>query len=129
MAIERLAFLADDLPQPLTDNRAVHVVVVSPALVAGVVRRIDVDALHLAGVVRQERFERNEVIALHDEISVTRLAAGEIGHVFEQVKRHLVVMIHHRLFPNPIQRRHINKEVLFAVEEYPFTRKKSRSLL
>jgi hypothetical protein len=22
------------------------------------------------------------------------------------VKRHLVVMIHHRLFPNPVQRRH-----------------------
>jgi hypothetical protein len=43
---------------------------------------------------------RNEVIALHDETPITWLTTSQIGHIFEQVKRHLVVLIHHRLFPN-----------------------------
>ena len=47
-----------------------------PAFVARVVRRVDVDALHLPGVVRKQRLERNEVVALDDEVAVARLPAG-----------------------------------------------------
>ena len=50
------------------------------------------------GVVRQQRLERDEVIVLHDEIPVARFTAGEFGHVLEQMKGNLLVMIHHRLF-------------------------------
>ena len=63
MSIERLILFPDYLTQPLTDDRAVDVVVVGPTLVARVVRRIDVDALDLSRVVGKERFERDEVIA------------------------------------------------------------------
>ena len=63
VSVERFALLADYLAQPLTDDRAVDVVVVGPTLVARVVRRIDVDALDLSRVVGKERFERDEVIA------------------------------------------------------------------
>lgn len=102
MAIQRLAFLTDDLTQPLTDQRAVDVVVVGPALVACVVRRIDVDALHLPRVVRQQRFERDKVVALHDEIAVSRLAAGKLRHVFQQMKRHLQMMIDDSFLAYPV---------------------------
>jgi hypothetical protein len=48
--VQRFAFLADHLAQPAANLWAVHVVVVDPALIAGVVRRVDVDALHLPGI-------------------------------------------------------------------------------
>lgn len=47
----------DNLPEPLADFRAVDVVVVDPVFVAGVVRRVDVDALDLARVVREQSLE------------------------------------------------------------------------
>jgi len=37
-------------------QRAIDVVVVNPVFVAGVVGRIDVDALNLAGIFREECF-------------------------------------------------------------------------
>src|SRR5947209_1689838 len=52
-----LALLPDDLADPLLELRLRQVVVVDPALVAGVVRRVDVDALDPAGVRRQKRLE------------------------------------------------------------------------
>ena len=102
MPIEGLAFLADDFAEPFADDGAVDVVVVSPALVSRVVRRVNVDALHLAGVVGQQRLEGDEVVALHDEVAAAGVAAGEFRHVLEQVKGHLQVVVHHSLFPNPV---------------------------
>jgi hypothetical protein len=108
-------FFSDNFSQPVTNFRTVNVIVVNPSrsfplitplVLSCIVRWINVDALHLTCVVGKERLERNEIIALYDEIPVARLAAGKVRHVFEQVKRHLVVMIHHRLFPDPVQRRH-----------------------
>ena len=82
MAIERLALFADDLTEPFANDGAVYVVVISPTFVAGVVRRVDIDALHLAGVVGQQRFQRDEIVALDDQIAVARLTAREVRHVF-----------------------------------------------
>lgn len=55
---------AQCLAQPIPDRQAVDGIVVGSRLIARVVGRIDVDALHLSGVVREERLEREEVIAL-----------------------------------------------------------------
>ena len=62
MPIECLTLLADDLPEPLTDDRTIDVVVVCPTLVARIIWWVDVDALDLPGVIREQRFERNEVM-------------------------------------------------------------------
>ncbi len=104
--VQRFAFLADHLAEPFADDRARHVIVVRPAFVAGVVRRVNVDALHLPGVERQQRLQRYQVVTLHDEIAVARSAAGKLGHVLEQVEGHLPVMVHHRFLAYPVQRRH-----------------------
>ncbi len=71
-----------------------------------VVGWVNVDALQLACVIREQGFECHQVVSLHDEIAVPRLAAGEFGHVFEQMKRHLLVMVHHGVFSNPVQGGH-----------------------
>ena len=83
MAGKVFGFLANNFAKPLTDERAVDAVVVNPSFVAGVVRRVNVDALDLPGVVRQQRLERDEVVALHDEIAVARLPARQFRHVLE----------------------------------------------
>ena len=106
MPVERFAFLADNFAEPFADDRAVDVVIVSPAFIAGVVRRVNVDALDLSGVERQQRLERHEIVALHYEVALARLTAGEFGHVFEQMKGDGMVMVHHRLLANPVEGRH-----------------------
>ena len=59
-----------NLAEPVLHHRGVDVVVVRPTLVAGVVRRVDVDALDLSVVRRQEGFQRREVVAFNDQIVV-----------------------------------------------------------
>ena len=56
--------------QPVLHQRAVHVVVVDPALVAGVVGRVDVDAIHAPGVAREQRLQRVQVVAVDNQIVV-----------------------------------------------------------
>ena len=58
------------LAQPLAHHRRVHVVVVRPAFVADVVRRVDVHALHPPVVGRQQRLQRQEVVTVDDEVVV-----------------------------------------------------------
>jgi len=36
-------------------------------------------------------------------LSADGVVAGQVWHVFEQVKGHLQVMVHHGLFPNPVE--------------------------
>ena len=97
-----LRLLADDGAEPAVDFRGVHLVVVNPALVAGVVGRIDVDAFHLARVFRQQRLEGVEIVPLHDEVSRFRAAVGELRIWLQQAKRHLLVVSDHRVFPDPV---------------------------
>ncbi len=109
MAGKVFGFLAHGFTEPVADERAVDVVVVCPAFVTGVVRRVDVDSLDLSGAVREQRLERDEVVALHDEITASGIATSQVRHVFEQVKWYLEVIIHHCLFSNPVQCWHCRK--------------------
>ena len=106
MAVKRFAFLANDFTEPFADDGAVDVVVIDPVLVSRVVRRVDLNALDLTGLVRKERLERDEIVALNNEVARAGVAAGQVGHVLEQVKRNLLVVIHHSFLPDPVQRGH-----------------------
>jgi len=95
-----------DFAQPAADLRAVDVVVVDPALVAGVVRRVDVDALHLAGVARQQGLERVQVVALHDQVAAVAavvVAAAELWHRLQQAERHVLVVLDDGFLADPVQ--------------------------
>ena len=63
-------FPVHDLAQPIADHRRVDLVVVGPGFVAGVVGRVDVDALDLAVIGRQQRLQRGQVVALDDQVVV-----------------------------------------------------------
>ena len=105
---EVLSLLADGFAEPAEDFRGVDVVVIDPALVAGVVGRIDADALHFPRIARQQRFERMEVVALHDQVARGGITMGKLLVRFEQAERYLLVVPHHRVLPDPVQRGHGN---------------------
>ena len=56
--------------QPLAHQRAVDVVVVRPALVARIVRRVNVDAVDAPGVAGEKRLQRMQVVAVDNEAAV-----------------------------------------------------------
>ena len=88
------------LAQPLAGHWRVHVVVVPPALAADVVRRVDVDALHAPVVGGQQRFQGQQVVAVHDEVVVQARFAAQpnAGHRLQRVVRHRqMVVLHQRL--------------------------------
>ena len=70
MTGEVFALFADYLSEPLTDAGIIHVVVVDPPLIAGVVGRIDVDKPDAAFILRQQGFQRFQVVAVNDHIAV-----------------------------------------------------------
>ena len=78
---EVLPFLAYHFAQPLFDFGVVDVVVVNPALVAGIVGRINVDALDFSFVLGQQRFESLQIIPVNNHVFaaiVLSMAAGLI---------------------------------------------------
>ena len=84
--------------KPFTDHRTVDVVVVAPTLVAGVVRRIDKHAIHLARV---------QVVAVDDQIAVEpRLAYRLLGVRRQRPERHREVMVVDELLALEDQFRH-----------------------
>ena len=83
------------------------IVVVHPALVARVVGRVDVDALHLALVLGQQRFEGFEVVAMNNHIAGVGCDAEGIFAV-EYTIGHIQMVRNDLFFTNPIECRHIS---------------------
>ena len=46
-------------------------------------------------------------IPLHDEIATAAITRCQFWHVLMDMKRNLVVMVHHGFFANPVQRWHV----------------------
>jgi len=78
----------DGLPEPILHQRAVDIVVIFPTFVAGVVGRVNVDALDLAGVGREQRFQSVQIVAVDDEVVVQ---GHPIGQAFILARNQLPV--------------------------------------
>jgi len=115
MAVECFTLLPHNLAKPFCDNWTLYIIVINPALIPRVVGRIDVDALHLTCVIGEQRLQRGQVIPFHDQIPAPRITATKIRYILEQMKGNLLVMIHHGLFSNPVQRRHRSGQVTAAL--------------
>ena len=109
VAAEVLALLAHGPVEPLPDAGVVDVVVVDPALVAGVVRRIDVDAVDPTLVLGQQGLQGLEVVAVDDHVPAVRAVAVEhalLGHALEHAVRDVAVVVDHLLLAHPVESRH-----------------------
>jgi hypothetical protein len=106
VAGEVLGLLADHLAEPAADFRRVDRVVIDPLLVPRVVRRVNVDALHLAGVVGEEGLEGQEVVAFDQEVAASGIADGELRVAAQEMIRNLAMVVEDSLLADPVQRRH-----------------------
>lgn len=106
MAGEVFGFFADDLSEPFFDLGGFDVVVVDPAFVSGVVRRVDVDAFDAPGILGEEGFEGVEVIALDDEVSGIWVATGEFFIRLEEAEGDIFVMVDDGVFSDPVEGGH-----------------------
>ena len=93
------------LAQPFLHHGRVHVVVVNPILVASVVGWVSVDAIHLTVVIRQQRLQRLEAVAMHHQVVVqARLRRQALGlHRLQFMERHQQMEILHQRLPFEIQ--------------------------
>ncbi len=61
-------FPIDHLAEPFLHHRRIDIIVIHPFLIAGIVRRIDINALDFSGIDRKQSFQRNQVVAVDDEV-------------------------------------------------------------
>ncbi len=78
--------LAHFAAQPILHQRAVDVVIIGPGFVAGVVGRVDVNALHPSAIERQQGLEGQQVVAFHNQVSVRFLRLeGQFGNGLQRM--------------------------------------------
>ena len=100
--------LADSRAKPGPDFRRVDIVVIDPGLIARVVGRVNIDALHLACIIGQQRLQGFEIVALNQQVARVRIANALALVAMDQPIGHLAMMVHHRLFADPIECGHKN---------------------
>lgn len=66
---QHVVFIDRIAVKPVPHDGTVDAVVVTPAFIARVVWGVDENAIHLSGVIRQQRLERHKVISVNDETS------------------------------------------------------------
>ena len=108
MAGQVLALFADNRTQPLFDFRVVDIIVINPALVAGVVGRIDVDALDAPLIPGQQRFQGLQIIAPDDHVLAAVILAMlpvfiKAVLALQHPKRHVLMVTDHLALSNPFK--------------------------
>jgi len=71
-------FPTDHLAKPFPDLWTVNVVIIDPTLISRIVRWVNVDALNLPSVVREQGFEGHKVISFDKEIATTGFSDRKI---------------------------------------------------
>src|ERR1019366_3644704 len=90
-------------------HRTVHVVVVAPALVARVIRRVDEDAVHLPRIEWQQSLQSVQVIPVNNKVAVqVRLADGLAGVHLKRTEWHGQMVVVNELFSLKVQLWHIS---------------------
>ena len=113
VAAQVFTLLADNRAQPLLDFRIIHIVVVDPFLVPGIVGRIDINALDSPFVFGQQGFQRFKIVAVNDFITaicgsrVSRIICPESVFMLQHPIRHFLMVIDNFLLSYPSQSRHM----------------------
>ena len=103
-----LALFAHHFAQPLFDLGVIDIVVIYPALVASVVRRINVDALYLALVPGQQGFQRLQIVTVDHHVFTAVVLDVLSGFVIavlalQHPVRYFLVVVYHLVFSNPFK--------------------------
>ncbi len=108
MAGQVLSLFADNPAQPLLDLRIIDIIIVDPALVAGVIGRINVNALDAPLIPGQQRFQGFQIVAPDDHVFAAVIFV--VLSIFikailalQHPKRHVLMVIDHLAFSNPFK--------------------------
>jgi hypothetical protein len=86
-------FAVNDLAQLLLHHWRIHIIIVNPLLVPGVVWRINVNAFDLSGIKREKGFQRLKVVTVDDQIVMK-------AHFFRQafaLDRDKLMILHQKM--------------------------------
>ena len=119
MAGQILALSADHFAQPLFDFGVVYIVVVHPALVAGVVGRIDVDALHPALIPGQQGFEGFQIVPVDNHVLAAVTPQGGFSCAFGAI--HLLLSVLAALVKAVLPVKHPEGDFLTVVDDLLFS--------
>ena len=100
--------LCPPLPPAISGCGGADIIVVAPALVAGVVGRVNIDALHLALILRQQGFQCFKIIAVDDHV-LTAVVFDMLPLLIKTVlplqhpEGNFLMMVHDFIFTDPFQ--------------------------
>ena len=103
MASQIFAFFPDDISEPFPDLRVIDIVVVDPLFNAGVVWRIDINAINLPFKSGQKGFQGFKIVAFDNHVLaavVFGMLPGFIVAVFtiQHPERHFQMIEHFFIF-------------------------------
>ena len=65
MAAEIFTLLAYSIANPFEDARILHVIVIDPSLISGVIRRVDIDTINAPLILRKQRLQSDKIVAVY----------------------------------------------------------------
>ena len=71
-----------------------------------IVRRVDVDALHLSAIIGQQALERLQIVALDQHVAAAGRAGGKRRVALQQAVRYGIRRLHVAVACQPVQDRH-----------------------
>ena len=103
-----LTLATHDLTQPSGDLGVIHIVVVYPPLIAGVVGGIDIDAPDAATKPWKQRLERLQIVSADDHVPAAvvflmRACLIMAVYTFQHAERDMPVMVDDFVFADPFQ--------------------------
>ena len=106
VARQIFSLLSDNISEPLLDLGMVHIVVVDPPLVSGVVRGIDIDALDLAFVLRKQALQGLQIVSVDNPVLPGDFRVTVAVLLFKRAIGHVQVMVDDFVFSDPVKCRH-----------------------
>lgn len=112
MACEILSLCSNYFTEPSEYMRVIYIIIVTPFLITGIVRRVDINAVYSSFIFWKERFEGRKIITMNYLIpcSAYRRAVRAFTikaiTMLQYAERHIGMMGDNLFFSNPVERRH-----------------------
>ena len=108
MPTKIFSFCTNYLTKPLADMRVIYIVIIYPAFVASIIRRIYVDTINLPFILWQQGFQCLKVVPMNNLVAT--MSFGGVGRIiapipifmFQHTERHFRMMIDYLIFSYPV---------------------------
>src|SRR3989344_7908748 len=106
MPAQIFRFSADNFAKPLLNFWRINFIIVNPAFISSVVRRINVDAFYFPYVERHKSFQSFQIVSMNYKI-LRAIADRKRFNFLQKLERNFLVMVRNLLFSYPRENGHI----------------------